>query len=467
MMRKAPIRRGVAAVMAMLYLVLFSTLALGFYAATTMSSQVTANEQRACGAQLAAESGMDFVRYQLANVSIPHGTPQSALFDRLYQSLEGLMDNTGNLVAIGRVGNVINIPEDTAQFINLDGDGARFRASIEDLGQKVRVRVLGRHNDPNVVRVIEMDYAPAQNASQVFDFGVASRGKITTSGNAKIRGATDPKKGSVLSTCMTDPIPVVIEGKEVSGDISVTNPNATIAVKQGSSVGGTSNPSQIAAYHLHKGVAEPEFPVVDTSAFKAFATTVYTPGMTVFDNVRIPANTNPPKFNANVTIKGVLYIEMPNKIEFAGNANVQGVIVTDTPPDNNGDGLPDGTGTLATNTISFTGSVAAQGVDTLPASYGELRKLTGSFLLAPNFAVSFTGNFGTINGSIIASKISMTGNATGTVYGSVINLENQVMSAGGSSELIIASTGTTNYPAGVFFSSHYVPLADTWREVKP
>ena len=39
-----------------------------------------------------------------------------------------------------------------------------------------------------------------------------------------------------------------------------------------------------------------------------------------------------------------------------------------------------------------------EGVENLPA---------GSFILAPKFHVTFTGSFGTINGSIIGSKISM------------------------------------------------------------
>jgi hypothetical protein len=78
-----------------------------------------------------------------------------------------------------------------------------------------------------------------------------------------------------------------------------------------------------------------------------------------------------------------------------------------------------------------------------------------------------SGNFGTINGSIIADKISMTGNAGGTVMGSVIGLQNNVMSVNGSSDITIASTGTSNFPAGVYFSQHFVPLQDTYEEVRP
>jgi hypothetical protein len=436
----------------MLYLVLFSSLAVGFYTTTTLSVQVVANDRRTNLALLAAESGMDFIRFQLADITIPHGTTEAQLFSLIYSSLQTKLNDTGNLASIALSNDVISIPANNA-YIYTDS-GSRFQVTLENLGQKVRVKVIGRHDSNVAVRAIQLDYGLAENASQIFDYGVASRGKITTGGHAKIRGATDPKKGSILSTCMTDPTPVSISGDEVSGDISISNPAGLIYVKPSSSIAGSNNPHDYAS-HLHKGVAEPEFPAIDTDAFTAYATNTYTGGNTL-TNVRIPANTNP-KFTGGVTIKGVLYIEAPNKVEFGGNANIQGVIVVQNNP----------SGTLASNIIDFQGTVSATGVQTLPESYGDLRKLTGSFLLAPNFKVSFGGDFGTVNGSIIAGQVSMTGNAGGTIMGSVINLNDVPMTASGSSEIIIASTGTNDYPAGVFFSSHYAPLPDTYAEVQP
>ena len=452
---RTPSRRGVASVLAMLYLVLFSILAVGFYAGTTTAVQVVGNERRVALAQVAAESGMDFIRYHLAQITIPHGVHQADLFPTIYAALQNSLENTGNITSISRVNNVIHIPAHSHDYVNADSIGSRFRITIEDLGQKIRIKAVGRHNDYHVLRAVQMDYDLAEKASAIFDFGVASKGKITTGGSSHIKGATDPKKGSVLSTCLTDPTPVIIGGHEVSGDISITNPSGNVSYS-GASVGGDTDPILIAKDHIHKGVPEPEFPTIDTDAFKAYATNIYTGGKTL-TNCVIPANTNP-KFTGGVTINGVLYVETPNKIDFGGNAVVNGVIVVQNEP----------TGSPSVNQINFTGTVNASPVSSLdPSIYGDLTKLTGSFLLAPNFAVSFTGNFGTIGGSIIASKISMTGNAEGTVQGSVINIDDTVMTVNGSAEITIASTGTTDYPAGVFFSSHYVPLPDTYLEVQP
>ena len=50
-------RRGMTSLLAMLYLILISALALGFYASTTVSSQLSNNDERVARAALASESG--------------------------------------------------------------------------------------------------------------------------------------------------------------------------------------------------------------------------------------------------------------------------------------------------------------------------------------------------------------------------------------------------------------------------
>jgi hypothetical protein len=114
------------------------------------------------------------------------------------------------------------------------------------------------------------------------------------------------------------------------------------------------------------------------------------------------------------------------------------------------------------------GNTNIQGVESLPASFGALRDLTGSFVLAPNFHATFSNNFSTINGSIIAGKVTMSGNAGGTILGTIVSLEpNAPFTLSGNTSITISSTGTTNYPAGVKFSAHYAPLADTYAEFRP
>lgn len=448
-------RRGVSSLLAMLFLLLFSALALGFYAAATVNPQIARNEKTASDALLAAESGMQFIRYQLGNIDIPTGTPNDQMFAAVATQLGEILDGTPNMggATIAVVNNSISIPSPTG-YINADSTGnKRFRGIITQSGEFLVATVVGQGPDQTMARTIQMKYYKAPRASALFNYGVASRGKIVTSGSSTITGQGDPTRGSVLSTNMTDAYPVVAGGKEISGDISIVNPNANVSLGSGVKVGGTTNTALIMAEHVHKGVQEPDFPDIDVTEYAKYATNKYVSGSNL-TNAWIPAGTNP-TFNGNTTITGVLYVKAPNKIKFNGNLTIRGVIVVEN----------DAALDLTNNVLDFSGNVTAYPVETLPSSYGDLRKLTGAFVLAKNYNVAFTGSFGTVNGHIIASKISFTGNAGGIVKGSVINLNDVQMDVGGSSDVIIASTGTSNYPTGVTFGSKYAPLPDTYTEL--
>lgn len=450
-------RRGIASVLAMLYMVLFSVLAIGFYAGTTLSAQVSRNERTIADAQLAAESGLAFMRYELGSMDLATGTPQAALLPAVAAELGRLMNGTqnmgGNTVQITG-GSTIYVPS-AAGYVTVEPtSGKKFRAAVAQSGTFLVLTVTGYSADPNVTRTVRVKYQQAPRASAIFDYGVASKGKIVTAGSSIIMGQGDPTRGSVLSTTTTDPTPIIIGGKLVSGDLSVTNPLANV-VYTGASIGGTTDPAQIAANHLHKGVPTPDFPDIDTSPYTAFATTAWDGSSKTLTNVYIPANSNP-KFTGSVTVNGVLLVKAPNKVNFAGNATIKGVIVVEN-------GVPFD---MARNQINFTGSVSASPIDSLDSSYPAAeRALTGAFLLANNFSVSFSGDFGTVGGHIIASNINFSGNAGGVVKGSVINMADLEMDVNGSSDIIIASTGTSNYPTGVTFGVKYTPLPDTYVEL--
>ena len=90
-------RRGTAAMLAMLYLVLFSTLALGFFAAFTLATQTSYNERNARRALASAESGMEFTRYHLWALNIAPTTPSEELFQTVADQLGSKLNGTANL----------------------------------------------------------------------------------------------------------------------------------------------------------------------------------------------------------------------------------------------------------------------------------------------------------------------------------------------------------------------------------
>src|SRR5215212_11528067 len=90
-------RSGMTAVLAMLYLTLMASLALGFYSASNTAVLVSTNEQRVERARLAAESGLDFARYSLSRVSIPAKAPLTQHFSMMADQLGQKLNGTGNI----------------------------------------------------------------------------------------------------------------------------------------------------------------------------------------------------------------------------------------------------------------------------------------------------------------------------------------------------------------------------------
>src|SRR5204863_383543 len=97
------------------------------------------------------------------------------------------------------------------------------------------------------------------------------------------------------------------------------------------SIGGSTNAADIVANHIHKGVTQPEFPVIKTDVFSKYATNAYGggTGTQTLTNVVIGPHASKIKFTGNTTINGVLYVKAPNNLEFAGNTNINGVIVVE------------------------------------------------------------------------------------------------------------------------------------------
>jgi hypothetical protein len=121
--------------------------------------------------------------------------------------------------------------------------------------------------------------------------------------------------------------------------------------------------------------------------------------------------------------------------------------------------------------MTFTGNVTHNGVESLdPANpaFAGLKDLSGSFLLAPKFSVEMKGTSNAIGGTMVMDKLSIGGTAGAKVKGTVITLGEAATDSvdlTGTADIIISSTGTTNYPAGVSFGTHFAPLSDTYQEL--
>ena len=451
------IRRGMTAVLAMLYLVLFSTLALGFYAATTTSAQMSSNDQRIGKAYLAAESGMDFMRYQLSRVSIPPNTPSDQVINSLYSNLKTQLEGTNNLGSqtINLDGNTIEIPGDSSKTIALDSTAeSAFRATITDWAGEIVVKVDGMNGSAGVRRAFTMDFTRQQHTSSVFDYAVASKGQIVMK-KGTVTGATgvDPAVATLMSAEEASGA-ISDSGGSVGGDLNIVD-GATASIT-GGTVAGTSIVAQIIANHLHI-VDTPEFPTVDPTVYQQYATNSYVSGAKTQQNIIVPPGTNP-KFNANDTVQGILYIQSPNQVTMNGNFNLQGFIVMES-------------GVSTTDSITMKGNLT---MAPLPndTQFDALCATSGVAILAPNAAVSMTGSAGgNVKGNVIVKSFSYAGASTLAIdQGTLMALDEAAnsVSVNTAKTITFTATGANNLPKiGVSYSSYYSPNAASYQEVVP
>jgi Tfp pilus assembly protein PilX len=460
---RAP-RQGVASMLAMMYLVLFAVLAVGFYASMGTNAQVSHNEKHRAQSLGAAESGMDFMRYQLAQVAIPPLVAEAAILTEVHKDLKAQIEGTPNMgtktVGIDAGATKISIPSGTSQYITLASDGSKFRAEISRNGRQIIVKVIGCYAGTTKASgqraAVQLAYRTEEHPTDFFDNGMVAKGTVTIDTKNPIIGIPAEQAG-ILTTTTVNP-PVTMLTGSITGDLTIMQGTVPL-INLGTSVGGSSLMTDILANHVDymSPTALPEFPTPDTSIYAKYATIAYVAGKPSYDNVFIPANMNP-NISGPVTFRGVVLVKQPNKVTFSGGCSIQGVVVSEN----------SGVGTLLTNVITFTGSGNTHsGLETLPnlPQFAELRLMGGSFCIAPGFDVKFTGNYGAIAGNIVGDRVNIQGSADLAIMGSVVALKNTLTL--GTNGKISFKPSPTGLHTGLRFSERYIPLPASYDEVKP
>jgi hypothetical protein len=425
----------------MIFVALFSALSLGMLTMSSTNVQVANNHRTANRALMCAQSGLDVSKYWVSRVFMPGDTTASARFDQLASFMHSDMASNAYITSDYTPGASLNVDS-----VSLDSSGSQsFLTTIEPVdNDTVHVEVTGR--DGGITRTVGINYTFGVRQESVFDYGMASRGPVHLSGNIDLNGTKLAVEASVYIESNTDDDALSITGNsQIAGDVIITDPDGTVHLQGGQAgIGGETGQDAI-DNHVTTGAPLTEFPTPNTSHFEQYVNGVTidsdtdTSTDTTFQNVRIAAGTNP-HFSGNVTLEGIVFIETPNVVTFAGSTNVMGIIV--------GDGnMNDNSGT---NQIVFLGNVSSQSVSQLPgdSQFDGLHDETGTFLMAPGFSVGFGGSFDTLNGAIAANGINFFGNAGGTIGGSVLNYSDTPMNLSGNSDLYFNRSDITEVPAG-------------------
>jgi Tfp pilus assembly protein PilX len=433
-------RKGVALIIAMLFLAIFGALAVAMTSMSSTNVEAAANQKKAGRALASAESGLEIMRHVMGEVAISGNTNSTEIISAMKTSMQNAMDgfSMAELTTNDSWLTTINVPAITLNAAT----NQSFTVKVTQISPLVlNMDVTGAAGE--ITRTVRVKYGLDKRNNSVFDFGVATRGPLLLQGNISVEGVTLASDADVYIESLNNDTALTIIGKSsIEGDVKIVNPDAAPLLGPQAEIAGDKGTAALG--HVEIGAPPTEFPEPDPKEFLSYATgTVIQPGdplPTILTNVVIAPGVNP-KFTSDTAINGVLYIQQPNIVEFGGNVDITGFIVCegdyDTP--------------LANNQLIFRGNVSSLPVTELDAAdpqFEDIRTQTGTFCLAPGFSISMGGSFGTLNGAIAANGIEFFGNAGGTIAGSVINYSETPMTLSGNSDIFFNRTGITEIPAG-------------------
>ncbi len=457
--------RGIALFAALIFIAVFMAMSVGMMTMSSRNTAQAANLQSGNLARSTAESGLEYMRYLMKDITIDNSTlTKDQLYGYTIDKLLPVLADAGIAYEYDDDDGIVYVGP-----VDLDEAGGRSFEAVLYMGdsQGVNIRVKGTAG--GLARTLESGYTfgfyTVEGKYMGFDFGVATKGPLSlksleVSAFENTSGVEVQVGADAYIESLTNNTALTLSNAKISGDVKIVNPSGQVSWSGGqSSIGGEGDKNVAIADHVQVGVAPVDFPDPDPGYFNQYvgATTLNTPNATynniTLENVRIAAGTNP-KFTGNTVVKGVLYIEQPNVVDFGGNANITGVIV------GNGD-VTDNSGT---NQVNFTGTVTSNSASKLPndAKFDGIRNESGTFLMAPGFAVSFGGNFGTLNGCIVANGVKTYGNAGGEIMGSIINYATTPMLLEGKN-LRFNRSNKDDVPSGfkkketVFWTINYAP----------
>ena len=206
-------RRGVTALIAMLFLILITTLTLAMFHVAAGNVQTSANFSDLTRAQQAAESGLRWTSYRFLSMPRPRElagtiTPAVAadvwsrtdgLQDRLEASLRQVRDAANSPVAVFAEGPLV----ETRGRIPTDYQGATFSVSVRQLGPE-------DGTDARFLRVTSTGFYRKAVRSVSMDFEIEKRAKFAIVGKVPIQlGRNTVVEGPIGMTTVRYP-PVLI-----------------------------------------------------------------------------------------------------------------------------------------------------------------------------------------------------------------------------------------------------------------
>ena len=434
----------------MIFVVVFSALAVSMAALSGNNVQLASNHQNLNAALVAAQSGQEVLRYLLSRALIPSSTPQSQYFSEIITAVrDDLTSNGISGIGVATDGAIAAVTLDSTTGRSFDGQ-VLFDANQPTV---MEVRITGHGGQASRTITTSFDIEPYE--FPIFKYGLATKGPLDFPGNPTITAASAAWEADVFVESSGNNIAVQVDGNlNLDGDINIGNAAANVDFAGAVQIAGETGQTAI-DNHVTIGMDSPEFPTPDVDRFLPYATGDVIDSSTdlshiTLTNATIAAGTNP-VFEDSVIIEGVLFIESPNVLTFERNVALQGLIV--------GDGDLDDPDTLA-NRIDILGNFASQSYPT-GSEFDAIRQEEGTSIVAPGFAATFAGNFSTLEGVVALSGADFSGNMSAQIKGTIINYSDSSTTVLGNASMNFDRVDSVKVPAGfdLYRELNYVPAS--------
>ena len=437
-----PNRKGAVLIIAMIFVLIFSALAVSMATMSGMNIQIASNQHKVDCALGSAASGLEVQRFWLTPVTMPSSTPVADYFSTIVSNLQSSLDaNSISNITLQNDGTILPVTLDASTGQTFNG-----RMNIDPSSPNV-LQVFSTGGDSQIKRTIKAEFDIGPYKHPIFNYGLATKGPLSYTGNPTTTVSTASWEADIYIDSFVDgeanPTAVSVGGNtNFTGNIMVGNPNALVSFGGDLLIDGDHNQEAI-DNHVFIGVDPVDFPEPNTANFTSYATGDQIDSTTDLDaytnilvNCSITGGTNP-VFPKSVTIQGILLIKSPNIVTFTRNVALQGIIVAQ------GDLTVD----PVTNRIDILGNFAS-GPYPSGAAFDAIRGEVGSSIVAPGFAMSFLGNFSTLEGVVAVSGVTFSGNVAAQIKGTIINYSDTPMTIAGNATMNFDRVATTKVPAG-------------------
>ena len=438
-------REGAVLIIAMIFVLIFSALAVSMAAMSGTNAQLASNQHKVDCALGSATSGLEVQRHWLTPVTMPSSTPSANYFSTIVSNLQYDLDaNSISNITLENDGSILPVSLDSTTGQTFTG-----QMRISDSNSNI-LEVFSTGGDAQITRTIKVEFDIEPYKWPIFNYGLATKGPLNYTGNPRTTGVTAAWEADIYIESTGSGTALSVAGNtNFHGDIMIGNPAANASFGGDILIDGDHNQDAI-DNHVFVGVDPVEFPEPDTARFGPYATGITidsstdlsAPGANTLVNAKIAAGTNP-VFPKGVIIQGILLIESPNVVTFASNVALQGIIVAEG----------DVTANPVTDRIDVLGNFAS-GPYPAGVEFDAIRNEVGSSIVAPGFAMSFQGNFSTLEGVVAVSGIHFSGNVAAQIKGTIINYSDQPMIIEGNATMNFDREASTKVPAG--FDTHRV-----------